>query len=81
MSNNKFESTILSQELSSPHYDEYEETLIAIHICGAVSVEGVYYIKAGARVVDVLEMEDQKHLKILAKPITKHFICYPKVLI
>ncbi len=43
--------------------------------------EPIHILKKSGEIVDILEMEDQKHLKLLAKPITKHFICYPKVLI
>ena len=38
-------------------------------------------VKKDKSVEDVVEASDQLHLKALSKPVTKYFICFPKVLL
>jgi uncharacterized protein len=38
-------------------------------------------VKKDKTIEDVVEASDQLHLKALSKPVTKYFICFPKVLI
>ena len=45
------------------------------------SSEPIRIVKKDKTVEDVVEASDQLHLKALSKPVTKYFICYPKVLI
>lgn len=43
--------------------------------------EPIRIIKKDKSIEDVLEASDQLHLKALSKPVTKYFICFPKVLL
>jgi uncharacterized protein len=38
-------------------------------------------VKKDKTIEDVVEASDQLHLKALSKPVTKYFICFPKVLL
>ena len=38
-------------------------------------------VKKDKTIEDVIEASDQLHLKALSKPVTKYFICFPKVLL
>ncbi len=44
------------------------------------SDEPILILKKDKTVEDVAEASDQSYLKALSKPVTKYFICYPKVL-
>ena len=43
--------------------------------------EPILILKKDKTIEDVAEASDQSYLKALSKPVTKYFICYPKVLI
>ena len=45
------------------------------------SSEPIRILKKDKSIEDVVEASDQLHLKALSKPVTKYFICFPKVLI
>ncbi|MCG2611698.1 HD domain-containing protein [Flavobacterium sp. SM15] len=45
------------------------------------SSEPIHILKKDRTIEDVVEASDQLHLKALSKPVTKYFICYPKVLL
>lgn len=40
--------------------------------------EPILILKKNKKLIDVIQFPDQLHLKVLAKPVTKYFICYPK---
>ncbi|MGX7666451.1 HD domain-containing protein [Flavobacterium pedocola] len=42
--------------------------------------EPIHILKKDRTIEDVVEASDQLHLKALSKPVTKYFICFPKVL-
>lgn len=44
------------------------------------SSEPISILKKDGVVEDIVEASDQMHLKALSKPVTKYFICYPKLL-
>ena len=43
--------------------------------------EPIRILKKDKTVEDVVEASDQLHLKALSKPVTKYFICFPKVML
>ena len=43
--------------------------------------EPIRILKKDKTIEDVVEASDQLHLKALSKPVTKYFICFPKVVI
>lgn len=43
--------------------------------------EPIRILKKDKTIEDVVEASDQLHLKALSKPVTKYFICFPKVLL
>ena len=43
--------------------------------------EPIHILKKDRTIEDVVEASDQLHLKALSKPVTKYFICFPKVLL
>ncbi|PZQ89242.1 MAG: phosphohydrolase, partial [Flavobacterium johnsoniae] len=43
-------------------------------------VEPIKILKKDRTIEDVVEASDQLNLKALSKPVTKYFICFPKVL-
>lgn len=43
-------------------------------------VEPIHILKKDKTVEDVIEASDQLNLKALSKPVTKYYICFPKVL-
>ncbi|MFY7987460.1 MAG: HD domain-containing protein [Flavobacterium sp.] len=45
------------------------------------SSEPIRILKKDKTIEDVVEASDQLHLKALSKPVTKYFICFPKVLL
>ena len=45
------------------------------------SSEPIRILKKDKTIEDVVEASDQLHLKALSKPVTKYFICFPKVVI
>lgn len=45
------------------------------------SSEPIRILKKDKTVEDVVEASDQLHLKALSKPVTKYFICFPKVML
>lgn len=45
------------------------------------SSEPIRILKKDKTIEDVVEASDQLHLKALSKPVTKYFICFPKVLV
>lgn len=45
------------------------------------SDEPIRILKKDKTIEDVAEASDQSYLKALSKPVTKYFICYPKVLL
>lgn len=45
------------------------------------SSEPIRILKKDKSIEDVVEASDQLHLKALSKPVTKYFICFPKVVI
>lgn len=45
------------------------------------SSEPIHILKKDKTIEDVVEASDQLHLKALSKPVTKYFICFPKVLL
>lgn len=45
------------------------------------SSEPIHILKKDRTIEDVVEASDQLHLKALSKPVTKYFICFPKVLL
>ena len=45
------------------------------------SSEPIRILKKDKKVEDVVEASDQLHLKALSKPVTKYFICFPKVML
>ncbi|MES2747752.1 MAG: HD domain-containing protein [Bacteroidota bacterium] len=45
------------------------------------SDEPILILKKDKTIEDVAEASDQSYLKALSKPVTKYFICYPKVLL
>ena len=45
------------------------------------SSEPIRILKKDRTIEDVVEASDQLHLKALSKPVTKYFICFPKVVI
>lgn len=45
------------------------------------SDEPILILKKDRSVEDVAEASDQSYLKALSKPVTKYFVCYPKVLL
>lgn len=45
------------------------------------SSEPIRILKKDKSIEDVVEASDQLHLKALSKPVTKYFICFPKVLL
>ena len=45
------------------------------------SSEPIRILKKDRTIEDVVEASDQLHLKALSKPVTKYFICFPKVLL
>lgn len=44
------------------------------------SSEPISILKKDGSVEDIVEASDQMHLKALSKPVTKYFICYPKLI-
>lgn len=44
------------------------------------SSEPIRILKKDGSIENVVEASDQMHLKALSKPVTKYFICYPKVI-
>lgn len=44
------------------------------------SSEPIRILKKDGTIENVVEASDQMHLKALSKPVTKYFICYPKVI-
>lgn len=40
--------------------------------------EPIMIVRKDGQVADVLSVSDQLNLKALTKPVTKHFVCYPK---
>lgn len=42
--------------------------------------EPIRILKKDRTIEDVVEASDQLNLKALSKPVTKYFICYPKLL-
>lgn len=45
------------------------------------SSEPIRILKKDKTIEDVVEASDQLHLKALSKPVTKYFICFPKVVL
>ena len=45
------------------------------------SSEPIHILKKDKTIEDVVEASDQLHLKALSKPVTKYFICFPKVVL
>jgi HD superfamily phosphohydrolase len=45
------------------------------------SIEPIRILKKDKTIEDVVEASDQLHLKALSKPVTKYFICFPKVML
>ena len=45
------------------------------------SSEPIRILKKDKTIEDVVEASDQLHLKALSKPVTKYFICFPKVML
>ena len=45
------------------------------------SSEPIRILKKDRTIEDVVEASDQLHLKALSKPVTKYFICFPKVVL
>lgn len=45
------------------------------------SSEPIRILKKDKTIEDVVEASDQLHLKALSKPVTKYFICFPKVIL
>jgi len=45
------------------------------------SSEPIRILKKDKTIEDVVEVSDQLHLKALSKPVTKYFICFPKVVL
>ena len=45
------------------------------------SSEPIRILKKDKSIEDVVEASDQLHLKALSKPVTKYFICFPKVVL
>jgi uncharacterized protein len=45
------------------------------------SSEPIRILKKNKTIEDVVEASDQLHLKALSKPVTKYFICFPKVVL
>ena len=45
------------------------------------SSEPIRILKKDNTIEDVVEASDQLHLKALSKPVTKYFICFPKVML
>ena len=43
--------------------------------------EPIRILKKDKTIEDVVEASDQLHLKALSKPVTKYFICFPKVVL
>lgn len=43
------------------------------------SSEPIHILKKDGSVENVVEASDQMHLKALSKPVTKYYLCYPKV--
>lgn len=43
------------------------------------SSEPISILKKDGTIEDIVEASDQMHLKALSKPVTKYFICYPKL--
>ncbi|MEW5675407.1 HD domain-containing protein [Flavobacterium enshiense] len=43
--------------------------------------EPIHILKKDRSIEDVVEASDQLHLKALSKPVTKYYICFPKVLL
>lgn len=43
--------------------------------------EPIRILKKDKTIVDVVEASDQLNLKALSKPVTKYFICFPKVVV
>ena len=42
--------------------------------------EPIRILKKDKTIEDVVEASDKLHLKALSKPVTKYFICFPKVI-
>jgi len=45
------------------------------------SSEPIRILRKDKTIEDVLEASDQLHLKALSKPVTKYYICFPKVIL
>ena len=45
------------------------------------SSEPIHILKKDRTIEDVVEASDQLNLKALSKPVTKYYLCYPKVLL
>lgn len=43
--------------------------------------EPIRILRKDKTIVDVVEASDQLNLKALSKPVTKYFICFPKVVV
>ena len=43
--------------------------------------DSIWILKKDGSIEDVVEASDQLHLKALSKPVTKYFICFPKVIL
>ena len=43
--------------------------------------EPIHIYKKDKTIEDVVEASDQLHLKALSKPVTKYYVCFPKVLL
>lgn len=56
---------VFSGEISNQAYHESEQTINILHNSGKVE--------------DVVKASDQLNLKALSKPVTKYYICYPKM--